>query len=459
MTSISFRRLTLASLLVIVIAAAGCAESARPQATGKGRIRGVNAIVTTPDINFTIEERLLGAVGFKQSTTFNSYDDLSYNFNFDLFLPTALEPDRIATQFLDVVADTEYTIVLTGSNIADAATVVWENPLQDWAGSETVFEVMIAHAASGFDDLDVYFAPTGTAPVLGQAIGTLAFGERLPLTQFEEDADGYELILTAPGDPATVVYQSRAVGPLAQTRESYVIFDPDATLPGNLAVNRINDSGASTRIADVNFPSQARTLHAAFGTGNFDGYLDGDFANVVYADIAFLGLSPFADVATGTSTLTLTAAGNQGAPIHEADINVVAAARSTIAFVGEPGDPRYFALPDNARPVETFPLVRILNASFNPDATLDIFVEELGTPIDDELLPRFIGLPSLATTNYQSVPEGMQEFTVTLRGEQAPIAAPVVIDVANGDRVDMVIVDTVDPDVVELAVFDFRPAP
>lgn len=459
MTTISFRGIALALLLVVAIAATGCSESARPQATGKGRIRGINAIATTPDINFSIEERLLGTVGYKTSTTFNSFDDLTYNFNFDLFLPTALQADRIATQFLDVIADTEYTVVLTGSNIAAAATVVWENSLQEWTGSETVFEVMFAHAASQIGGLDVYFAPLGTVPVLGQAIGSLAFGERLPLTEFAEDAGGYELILTAPGDPATIVFQSAPVGPLAQTRITYAIFDPDPTLPGNLGVNRINDGGASTRIADANFPSQARALHAALGTANFDGYLDSDFTNVVFSDIPYLGLSPFADAATGLQLLTVTPVGNPGATIHEGEFNLSAASRSTIALVGQPGALSYFALPDNARPVETFPLVRILNVAFNPAATLDIYVEDPGTPIDDESLPRFIGVPALASTGYQSVTGGVQELTITLRAEKTPIAAPVIIDVANGDRVDMVIVDTVDPAAVELVVFEFRPAP
>lgn len=457
MRSPAYRTIALVATLVVALAAAGCAESSRQQATGKGRIRGVNAIPTSPEINFTIEERFLAGLNYKQASGFNSYDDLSYNFNFDFFPATALQPDRIATQFLDVVADTEYTIVATGS-MSNASTLVWENPVREFDGSETIFEVMFAHAAPQLGDMDVYFAATGTVPALGQAVGALAFGERLPLTEFEEDASGYEIILTAKDDPATVMFQSAPLGPLAQTRILIGVFDPDPTLRGNVAVNLINQSGSSARIADINFPSQVRLLHGAFGTGNVDGYLAGDFSATAVADLAFLAASDFADSDIGTTQLTVTAAGNPGAILHEADINVPGAARTTIGLVGEPGALSYFALPDTARPVEVYPVIRILNASFNTDL-VDIYLADPGTPIDDQLLGRFLGLPTLATTNFQAVDEGMHELTITLRGEKTPISAPIVIDVANGDRVDMIIVDTVDPAVVDLVVWEFRPAP
>ncbi len=178
----------------------------------------------------------------------------------------------------------------------------------------------------------------------------------------------------------------------------------------------------------------------------------------MFSDVGYLGLSPFADAATGLNLLTLTPVGNPGATIHEAEFNLPAATRGTIALVGQPGGLSFFALPDSAPPVEIFALVRILNASFNADV-IDVYIADPGTSVDDQLLPRFAAIPTLASTDYQGLAEGMQELTITLRGEKTPIAAPVILDLANGDRVDMVIVDTADPAAVELVVFDFRPAP
>ena len=53
----------------------------------------------------------------------------------------------------------------------------------------------------------------------------------------------------------------------------------------------------------------------------------------------------------------------------------------------------------------------------------------------------------------------MVELTITLLGEITPIAPPVILDLANGDTVDTVIVDTVNPGMVELLIVDFQAAP
>ncbi len=452
MTSIIRRIITVVALVIIVVTTTGCAESAIPQATGKGNIRGLHAVVTAPEMIFTIEERSLAEVDYREITVFTPYDDLSYNLNFDYLPPAALNPTRLATQFLDVQADHEYTVILTGS-VAAPSTMVWDDPVREWSGTETTFEIFFAHLGQQVGELDVYFAAPGILPVLGQAVGSLAFGERLPPQEYEETANGYEVYLTAKDDPATIVFRSGRLAPLAQSRNTLAIFDPDPTVPGNVSVNIYGNSGTAAIVADVNFPSQLRTLHAAFGTENYDGYFDSDFANAIFSDIGFLELSPYADFPGAQALFTLTPVGNSGVTLFESDVLVAFGSRRTVVLTGQPGALGFFSLPDNGRPVETSPLVRISNLSFNTDI-LDVYVAEPGTPIDDVILPRFPLLLTASTSNFQSVSAGTQELTVTLRGEKTPIAAPVVLDLANGDVVDLVIVDTVDPAVVELLVFD-----
>ena len=82
MVSMIRRLITLVVTTIVVTAASGCAESSRQAATGEGNIRGINSIVTSPDVTFLIEERSLGTVAFKQTSGFIAYDDLSYLFNF-----------------------------------------------------------------------------------------------------------------------------------------------------------------------------------------------------------------------------------------------------------------------------------------------------------------------------------------------------------------------------------------
>ena len=89
----------LVATLAIAGAMGGCGESSQPVATGKGQIRGINAIVTAAEVGFLIEERNLGGVNFKGATGFSTFDDLTYNFNFDYFLPGALRLS-VLTSFL-----------------------------------------------------------------------------------------------------------------------------------------------------------------------------------------------------------------------------------------------------------------------------------------------------------------------------------------------------------------------
>jgi hypothetical protein len=246
-----------------------------------------------------------------------------------------------------------------------------------------------------------------------------------------------------------------ALNAVAQTRVTLAIFDPDPTLPGNLGVNLITNAAGSPIVADVRFPSQLRTLHAAFGTENYDGYLDSDFSNLVFPDIEFQELSQYADASNIVTTVTLTPVGNSGATIHEGDVGIDPATRNTVVLAGQPGDLQFSSLQNTARPLETFPVLRIFHASSNSDA-IDIYMLEPGTPIEDALAPVFAGLPPLFNTGFGGVPEGMRELTITLQGETTPISAPVIVDLAAGDIADMVVVDTVDPALVQLVVFDLQ---
>ena len=449
------RLITLVATLAIVIAVSGCAESSREQATGKGVVRGINSVMTSPDISFLIEERGIGTVGFKETTGFNSYDDLGYNFNFDLLRPGVIEADRLTTQFIDVLADHEYTVVLAGT-IANPSSFFWEDPSREWEGTETVFEIFFAHLAPSMGELDVYFAAPGTVPVLGQAVGSLTNGARLPVLEFAEMS--YELILTPKDDPATIVYQSVALAAVAANRVTIAVFDADPTVPGNVAVNFFDPNGTSSVLPDINFPPQIRLLHAAFGTESVDGYFNSDFTSIIYPDIAFQELSAYADVFAAVTVLTLTPVGNSGATIHEGDAVAAAGSIRTIVLAGVPGDLLFLTMVNNARPFETFPAIRILNASLNLNG-VDIYMLDPGTPIDDDATPTIVGFPSLANTGFTATRSGMLELTLTMVGQKTPVAAPVILDLVNGDNVDLVILDTVDPAILELLVFDSQAAP
>jgi len=443
-----FRLALLALIAVAVIS--GCAETTRPQATGKGKIRGINAVVTAPELAFLVEERNQGNVNYRDVLGFKAWDDLSYTFNFDILMPGATTRDRIASQFIDVVADTEYTLVLTGT-LDNPTILTWEAPDRDWDGTETVFEADFVNLSPQLGPVDVYYAVEGTPPVPGNEIGTLDFGDRVPYQEFP--AGDYELIVTPPGDPATILFQSSALSRSGATRVTIALFDKDSSIVSGIGVNIISASGTSQSLADVNLPAQLRTYHAAFGTENFDAFLNNDFNNVVYPNVGFGALSDFADITEIETPVTFTSVGNAGAIIHEDSVQLVPNSHRTLVLFGEPGTLFTRMLLHDARPLETFPVVRITDLASNIDV-LNVYDVESGTVIDDQVTPRFGGLVPGVSTAYYGATAGSRDFVITLPGEKTPIASTVTLDLANGNIVDMVIVDTVDPQTVELRILE-----
>ena len=122
-------RLSLVIALVTIVLSGCHGESSRPEATGKGVIRAINAIPTSPEIGFQIEERPIEGFNYKSNTAPALWDDLSYTFNFQAILADG-EESRIASTSLDVTRDVEYTMVLRGSFTSPTVNT-WQIPVAE----------------------------------------------------------------------------------------------------------------------------------------------------------------------------------------------------------------------------------------------------------------------------------------------------------------------------------------
>ncbi len=445
--SLNSRLCVLIALLALV---SGCDSSTREEATGRGEIRGINSLVDSPDLLFLIEEFSLDSVSFKSASGFAEYDDLTYDFSFDYLLPGETDFTRLATLNVGVIADMQHTVVLTGS-VANPSFISWEAPIREFADDETGFEADFTHQSPLLGAIDVYYAPMGTVPMVADRIGTLNNGERLPYREFEQGS--FEIIITLVDDPGNPLFQSGPVLAQARTRITFAIFDTDPSITANFAVSLINAGGGSANLFDVNSPSNVRILHSAFGTDNFDGYFNNDFSNVIFPNIAFGMLSAYTDIESIATPFTLTQVGNIGVSIFEAEFFLSRNVRRTILFGGAPGSLLFRELADDARPIAVFPVVRVTNMSANTES-LDIYLLEPGTEILEETIPLFGGVVLQIDTGFFGQIADIYEMTVTLNGETAPVSAPLLLDIANGDFVDIVIFDTVDPAVVDLVIID-----
>jgi hypothetical protein len=445
----------LRSVVVALVAAlvlGACTQSSRPVATGKGNLRAINSIIGSPDIGFLVEERLQSNINYKETST-RRIDDLSYKVNFEVNLAGGTTRTRIASQNVDVVANTEYVFALTGTLTAPVI-MSHEFPERQWSGNETVFEVRVLHLATTAADLDVYYAAPGTVPVLGEARTTVAYGELS--APFETAAGDYEFILTTRDDPNDIRYRSRSLAQTGATAVLFGLFDPDPSITGNLSVRVMGAGNSSAELPDVDFPPTVRLMHAALSTGNVDFFANNDFTTALASNLGFSEVTadfdfPFADAVT---PVTITPNNDTGVLLLEDALTAAGGTRNSAFLVGAPAALDIITFPDSRRPIDTLCRVRLVDLSSNI-ASVDLYIYLAGTDINDaSVIPAYRSLPFKASTGYANLKAGSYQIAVTLPGDKNIIAGPLSLDLATGDIVELALLDTVDPTVPELLVYD-----
>ncbi len=435
----------LLAVIVIGFAIGACgSESSLPVATGEGSIRMINAIPTSPEIGFLIEERALDGVAYKTSSSPGRWDDLEYTFNFEISRPFEGETTRIASQFLDVTRDIEYTFLVHGS--LDAPIVdVWQIPERSFSGTETIFELRIGHAADALGTVDVYVGLEGVDPVLGEQVASLAPGEVSAPTDAEEAV--YVITITSVGDPADIVFQSVPTQIRANQSVIVTVFEGDANDTAPVSVRLFNQLGASSTVTDARFPPTARFVHATMDLGTSDIYDDVALQNRIVADLAFGDVTGDIDLAVGDVPITATAPGNVGAILLEDTLTTFAGSRLNYYFTVLSDELVGTQVPVDRRSVETTARLTFFHSAINHEF-VDLYVVEAGTTIDDQF-PRQIALGYGAQTPALALDAGSYEIYVTTAGEKTVLDGPTSLEVALGDVFEAVLLDRVEPSLAE----------
>ena len=429
-----------------VLAVTACTETRFEEATGDGQIRGVAGIANADDAIFLIEERELTQLAFKSVSAPQEFDDLSYNFNFDLPIPLDVDR-RLATRFVDVVDSMEYTLAL-GGTVATPELFVWERPEPVWAGTESEFDVGGGHLSTQLGSVDVYFAAPGTAPVAGNALGTLGFGEQFADVRFATGE--YAVTLTPAGDPATILFRSGSLTVSGGNTFTIAIFDADPSIPAPVSVRLIDTAGAAAELADERFPPTAQFIHAAFGAGNVDVASGGNFAAPLATNLAFGQVSADVNVTAGTETYAFAPTGNT-MPLVEADLGVAVGSRAMVVLLGAVGDLQVLNVVSPRRGLATVAQFRVTHASNNADA-IDVYFTETGMGADGQL-PSIIGQPFGQASNVGRVVPGTFDLIITATGSTDPIVGPTPVTLDTDDLLEIVVLDTADPNVIDAIIF------
>ena len=441
----------IACLCTLVVA--GCtSESKLPNPTGKGSIRAFNAIPGSPDIRFLIEERTLDVIGYQDSTSSVRYDDFEYNFNFELFLPGEIEPDRVLTLSHKIETRRDDIFLLTGDP-ANPTLTVWSAPEREWSDSDTVVEVRFAHTIYAQDAVDIYLDEAVVPAVVNNKVATLSYGEITDLSDYQEGT--YIVTITEAGDVNAVLFQSTEL--IFAVRSSVVI----AGLAGNendtssIVLSAMLTPGGDRKITDATASPTVRFFHASYALQTSDIYDDEMLTSRRVENHAYGEITGDLDVSGDLETYYYTPTGSTAAILHQFDYQAAPGRHTNLLILGPADDYTAFSyLPDRAS-VSLYAKLNLFNAALD-SSIIDLYLTASGVAIADDDLPsiQFVLYPGVSSV--KPVEAGSYDVYVTPVGEKTVLAGPLPIDLVNGDIVNLLALDTGTPDVVELKIV---PAP
>jgi hypothetical protein len=445
----------LITFFAVLILSACSSESSLPVATGKANIRAINGVKTAPDVGFLIEERTLGAVGYRQITSSSRYDDLAYNFNFDVFYSGELELVRVASIFIDIIKDLDYILVLTGT-LADPSILVWETADREFTGTETIFEARFAHTAASLGNVDYYFAALGVGPLVGEEAGTLSFGDVLPSIDYE--AGEYVLTITAEGMPDQVLYESAPTNFNAASQLIISSFDGDANTFAPVVARAFTSSfdsvGGSIIMPDTNYPPTAEFVNGSLAIGTVDIYEDALLSSQIVTGHAYKDVSDELEVSPEAYPVLYTPTTLLSPVLIDDEITFFGGIRGRVVAYGESDDLQIKTYAPDRQTIESQAKLQIFNSATNYDL-VSVYIEDADTPIEDILIlaPRRVILSGNAGATI-ALAEGSFDIYLTNVAPEIVLAGPIRIDVEYGDVLGGMIFETIDPDVLEL---DFLP--
>lgn len=452
-------KINIAMLTIIISLCNGCfgPSSNMEEATGKGSISGFHAISDLGPVNFLIEEVVLASIDYKQDSGITQFDDLTFNFNFDILLPGEAEFTRLATRETSVVADMAYTFILTGS-LANPEILLWEQLKRDWQavlddaadnGTDvTILDVAFGHLATNVGDLDIYLSAPGLVPVLGNQIATVTFGGLQESIEIESGE--YQLIVTSVGAPDNFLFASEPFALAGALSVAFVVMSADESGTSDYDV-RVLGSGTGAELVDINAISTMRVVHGANNTGALDVIVGDQFSTPFASGIAFGDRSAPAEIASGNLSLNITPAGNPGSFLAEEEISLLKDERYSLYLTGLPGQLVGFLLGDSARRLSTHALLRVYQGAARLD-TLDFYLVPTGSDIA-LLSPSVPSLAYTGATGFQLVTPGIYDLVFTLPGTKTIVAGPLRQDLNALGIYDGVTTDSAQTDIADLLFF------
>lgn len=447
------------TLVLFAAFLAACSDSNQDAVTGDGSIRGIHAVPELGTVTFLIEETTLATLDYKQASGIAEYDDLDYNFSFDLLLPGDSEETRLVTENVDVDSETDYTFVLCGT-LENPGIILWEQPARDWEQElelaeendeeVTVMEISVGHLDEALGPVDVYIESPGTSPQHAVPRGTVDYAELLPAVELAEG--DYQLIVTPPDTPTTILFASNDVSLSAATSNLFTIMDSGGLTTADFVVRHVGLGADLTGLFDE---SQLTVMHAAYGTDGVDVVVGDNFAAPLVSELRFAEWAESVTIDDAPANLIVTPAGNPGVFLAQQQIDVGNGTYNRLMLAGLPGMMQAVLLADDRRTLATHARVQIFQGAVRFQ-TLDIYL--VADDVDITLTgPSYSSVLFGGGVAYQAVAGQTYNFFLAEADTKNVVGGPFRLDLQAGRNYSIVIVDAPDITAADILVFDQTP--
>jgi hypothetical protein len=434
------------STLLVLLAFGGWGCDSGSKNPPDGAIRVFHAAPGQGTLRFLRVERVEADLNYKEGSAVLRVDEDSYRFNVDVVTPSG--PDRVQSFTRSLAAGTEYMFILY-ENGGTVDVLEYEKPSPEVAGS-TDSEVQLFHLAPGVGSVDVYLEAPGTDPVSATAWGRIGFTGRID-PELRPGGE-YQLTITAPGDPLSILFRTSAFTLPEGENVSFSAVEGAGAGTAALSVVVSTSTGVSGELFDEAQQPAMRVFHGARTAGPVDVVVNGDFGMPLVANVPFGQVSEYETTPATEFDLTVTPAGDPGVLEVETTLTIPAGNQATLSILGAPGALRTLGTVDDNRRLTNFARLRVLNQT-DELGTVDVYVVAPGTDIGS-ISATLFGVQAGSSTGYRAFDAGDYELIIAGFGGDTPVAGPIPIQLATSGVYSAIVLDGIDTGTAEVFLFD-----